>query len=220
MDAEGSWQVIRGQRRQLADLLEALPAHQWEQPSLCTGWRVRDVAAHVTMVALPPSTPSLIMHGIRAKGNFHRLNHDIAVRHACRPTAQIVADLRGHADSRKVPAVTNYRNVLFDILVHGQDIAIPLGLEHPMPIDAATAGATRVWSMGWPFWARRRLRALRLSATDVDWSVGAGAEIRGPIEALLLLLTGRTTASLPWLSGEGAHHLAQAASNRPTRRDA
>ncbi|MGH3519005.1 MAG: hypothetical protein ACRDQ7_16600, partial [Haloechinothrix sp.] len=51
----------------------------------------------------------------------------------------------------------NYRNILFDILVHGQDIAIPLGRERTMPVEAAGTGATRVWTMGWPFWAKRKL---------------------------------------------------------------
>ena len=57
--------------------------------------------------------------------------------------------------------------------------------------------------MGWPFWARRRLRGVRLAATDTDWSVGAGTELSGPIGMLLLLLTGRTATAIPYLSGPG-----------------
>jgi uncharacterized protein (TIGR03083 family) len=131
----------------------------------------------------------------------------MSVRRAARPTGQLVADLRQHAASRKVPVVSNQRNVLFDVLVHAQDIAIPLGLELPMPLDAARDGADRVWSMGWPFWAKRRLRGLLLTATDLDWTVGSGAEITGPIRALLLLLTGRTATAAPLLSGAGTAHL-------------
>ena len=119
-----------------------------------------------------------------------------------------MADLRAHAASRKVPVVSNDRNVLFDVLVHGQDIAIPLAVDLSMPLEAAADGASRVWSMGWPFWAKRRLRGMRLTATDAAWSVGAGAEIRGPIRGLLLLLTGRTGAAAPLLSGEGVTYLA------------
>jgi hypothetical protein len=77
-----------------------------------------------------------------------------------------------------------------------------------MPLDAAREGAERVWRMGWPFWARRRLHGLHLSATDVDWSAGEGVEIRGPVQALLLLLTDRTAAALPQLSGPGMTQLA------------
>jgi uncharacterized protein (TIGR03083 family) len=200
MDAEESWQVIAEQRRSLADLLSELTAEEWEAPSLCARWRVRDVAAHVAMAPQVPSLASMLADGVRARGRFDRLNHDVAVRHAARPTGQIVAELRQHADSRRLPVVTNYRNILFDVLVHGQDIALPLGRRRPMPPDAARAGVERVWTMGWPFWARRRLRGFRLVATDVDWSAGAGAEVRGPSEALLLLLTGRDVA-MPRLSG-------------------
>ena len=105
--------------------------------------------------------------------------------------------------------MTNYRNILFDVLVHAQDIAIPLGRNHPMPSEAARAGADRVWTMGWPFWARHRLRGVRLLATDTDWSAGAGVELRGPIMMLLLLLTGRTMTALPHLSGPGVHTITE-----------
>jgi hypothetical protein len=64
-----------------------------------------------------------------------------------------------------------------------------------------------VWPMGWPFWARRRLRGLRLSAMDVDWSAGEGAEVSGSVQSLLLLLTGRTEAALPQLAGPGVERL-------------
>jgi hypothetical protein len=88
----------------------------------------------------------------------------------------------------------------------GQDIAIPLGRQRAMPLAAAHAGADRVWTMGWPFWARRRLRGFRLTASDVDWSVGEGPDVRGPIDALLLLLTGRT-AAFSRLTGDGVQRL-------------
>jgi hypothetical protein len=136
---------------------------------------------------------------------MHQLNTLVSRRRAERPPEQLIADLRQHAGSRKIPVVSDQRNILFDLLVHVQDIAIPLAIDLPMPVVPAAAGATRVWSMGWPFWARRRLRGLRLRATDTDWSAGAGTELRGPIRMLLLLLTGRTTTALPHLSGPGVH---------------
>jgi uncharacterized protein (TIGR03083 family) len=202
MDREDSWRTIRAQRLSLADLLEGLTDAQWDTPSLCAGWRVRDVAAHVAVAPQVPGLSSMLADAVRARGSFNRLNHDVAVRHAARPITQIVAELREHAGSRRLPVVTNYQNILFDILVHGQDIAIPLGLRRDMPVEAARAGASRVWTMGWPFWASRRLRGFRLTATDTTWTVGNGADVRGPIDALLLLLTGRP-AALPRLTGDG-----------------
>jgi uncharacterized protein (TIGR03083 family) len=204
MDRDDSWRVIAEHRMALAALLEPLTEAEWNTPSLAAGWRVRDVAAHVALAPQVPGIGSMIAEGVRARGSFHRLNHDLSVRHAdTRPAERLVAELREHAASRRLPIVTNYRNILFDVLVHAQDIAIPLGRDLAMPRDAAAAGATRVWTMGWPFWAKRRLRGVRLVATDTDWSAGSGAEVAGPIDALLLLLTGRTGAAQPKLTGPG-----------------
>lgn len=207
MDIDEQWQVITEQRRLLADLLDGLDAGQWEAPSLCDAWRVRDVAAHLSMVPKPPSAALLVRHGVAARGNFNRLNRDIAIAHAARPTAQIVADVRDHAASRKVPVVTSPRNVLFDLLTHIQDIARPLDLEVPAPVAAYQSAAERVWAMGWPFHARRLIAGHRLVAVDSTFAVGEGTVVTGPTAALLLALTGRP-AALRDLDGPGAAALA------------
>ncbi|MEV4534783.1 maleylpyruvate isomerase family mycothiol-dependent enzyme [Asanoa sp. NPDC049518] len=197
MDRETSWQVITAQRLALVDLLTGLTPEQWETPSLCAGWRVRDVAAHVAMAPNPPGPSAMVRAAIAARGSFDRLNHDVAVAHAAKSdTDALVEELRTHAASRRLPAVTNYRNALFDTLIHVQDVAIPLGLCRPMPVDAACAAATRIWEMGWPFHARRRLAGHRFEATDADWSVGSGTVVSGPIEALVLHLSGRRDGRL------------------------
>ncbi|MFI5890125.1 maleylpyruvate isomerase family mycothiol-dependent enzyme [Actinoplanes sp. NPDC051513] len=202
MDGEQSWRAIAGMRLALAGLLDRLGEADWEKPSLCAGWRVRDVAAHVALTPQAPGVRVLLADAVRARGSFHRLNHDLAVRHAAdRSPAQLVDELRRHASSRRLPAVTNYRNVVLDVLVHSQDIAIPLGRDLPVVPDAAVAAATRAWTMGWPFWAKRRLRGLHLIATDADWSAGHGDQVHGPIAALVLLLTGRTEAAASRLTG-------------------
>jgi hypothetical protein len=162
----------------------------------------------------------MLADGIRARGSFHRLNHDIAVRHAARPPQRTsLPSCSGTRILAGYPVVTNYCNILFDMLVHAPDIAIPLGRDYPMPPEAARAGADRVWTMGWPFWARRRLRGLRLLATDIDWSAGAGAELRGPIGMLLLLLTARTTTAVPQLPGPGVRTVTERLVIRRTEAD-
>ncbi|WP_030441519.1 maleylpyruvate isomerase family mycothiol-dependent enzyme [Actinoplanes subtropicus] len=204
MDREDSWRAIAAMRIDLAGLLGGLDEPEWEKPSLCAGWRVRDVAAHVAMTPLAPGVRSMLADAVRAGGRFHRFNHDLAVRHAStRAVGALVGELREHADDRRLPVVTNYRNIVLDVLVHGRDIAIPLGRELPVPSGVGVAAATRAWTMGWPFWAKRRLRGLRLVATDADWTAGDGEEVRGPIDALVLLLTGRTATAVPRLTGPG-----------------
>ncbi len=217
MDREAQWRVIAEQRRLLADLLAELDEDQWERPSLCEQWRVKDVAAHLALTPQSPGLPTILIKAARGRFDFNRLNRGLAVAHADRPTGQLVDQLREFADSRRKPAITTLDNLVFDTLVHVQDIAIPLGLTVAMPVDAARAGAERVWRMGWPFWAKRRLRGLRLVATDAEWSAGAGAEVRGPVQALLLLLTGRTETALPHLDGPGAEILADQLTSRVSR---
>ncbi|MEU4557540.1 maleylpyruvate isomerase family mycothiol-dependent enzyme [Actinoplanes sp. NPDC023936] len=195
MNQDESWDAIAERRLAVAGLLAELTPAEWEKPSLCDGWRVRDVAAHLAMAPQPPGPLAMAAAAIRAGGRFHTMNHDLAVRWADRPAADLVAELRRHAGSRLLPPVTNYRNTLFDVTVHAQDIAIPLGRPLPTPPETATAAATRVWEMGWPFWARRRFRGVRLIATDAGFAVGAGAERRAPIETLLLLMTGRRVSA-------------------------
>ena len=210
MDRDEKWAVIAGRRRELADLLAGLHEEEWESPSLCAEWRIRDVAAHVALTPQSPGILRILAAGVRAGGDFQALNRDLALAHAQRPTTELVAELRELADSRARPAITTLDNLLFDVLVHVQDVALPLGRTVPMPLAAAREGLARVWRMGWPFWARRRFRAARLVATDVDWTAGDadGAEIRGSADALLLLLTGRSAAALPRLTGDGLERLA------------
>ncbi|RTL69062.1 MAG: maleylpyruvate isomerase family mycothiol-dependent enzyme [Pseudonocardiaceae bacterium] len=207
METDEKWAVIADQRRVLADLLAGLDEEEWESPSLCEQWRVRDVAAHVALTPQSPGVARILAKGLRARGDFQALNRDMAIAHAGRPAADLVGELRGLADSRAKPAITTLDNLVFDTLVHVQDVAVPVGRTAVMPADAAREGAERVWRMGWPFWARRRLRGLHLVATDVDWSRGEGAELRAPVQALLMVLTGRVAPALPQLSGPGVERL-------------
>ena len=210
MGTEETWQVVTEQRLPIAELLAGLSEADWEQPSLCAGWRVRDVAAHVTLIPIPPSPGSLLVDFTKARGNYARFNTVATRRRAARTPTRIVHDLRTTAESRSVPRPVNPANVMWDILVHAQDIAIPLGIDFPTPPDAGAAAATRIWQLHWPFsfGAQRRLGSLRLTATDADWTIGTGPEVAGSITAILLLLTGRTDAATPLLTGDGVRRLA------------
>ncbi|GAA2746925.1 maleylpyruvate isomerase family mycothiol-dependent enzyme [Terrabacter aerolatus] len=200
---ETLWSALEHERLSLADMLDELTPEQWGAPSLCDRWRVRDVAAHVAMTPTAPSLPTLVNRLVRARGDLWAAGAQIAVDHARRPTAQIVEELRRDAAARTMPLVTSADNLLMDALVHGQDIAVPLGLPRPMPRAAALAAFARVWGMGWPFHAKRRLAGVRLVATDADLDVGQGPVLEGELRILLLLVTGRTSAAVPHLSGAG-----------------
>nr|WP_222109434.1 maleylpyruvate isomerase family mycothiol-dependent enzyme [Streptomyces cupreus] len=190
MGTDERWRVVDEERASLADLLEGLTPEQWETPTACGDWRVRDVAAHLTL-APRFSYGDLVRDWIRARGDMNRLIHDTAVREARLSTAEIVTNLRAVIGNRRLAPTTTPREPLLDILVHGQDIALALGHRREMPAAAARDAADRVWTMRFPPrpWPLPRAR---LVATDIEWTRGSGEEVRAPMADLLMLLTGRT----------------------------
>lgn len=201
MDEE-YWSAVRTMRLRIADLLDCLNPADWNAPSLCRGWRVRDVAGHLALV--PTITLwDMISVAPRARFNPHRINTLLAIRHGSSNPDEIVAQIREHADERRTATLLDTRNSLFDAIVHSQDIALPLGRDFPVHVGYSREGLQRVWAMGWPFHARLNLAGLTLRATDTDWTVGTGPEVAGPALALLLALTGRTAAAVDSLHGPG-----------------
>jgi len=204
LDEDAVWAVIDHERLDLAALVESLPEQELDAPSLCDGWSVRDVAAHLALAHT--GLGRALVEAVRARGSFDRMVRDSARRHAAVPREQVVAEIRAMVGSRRLAPGLSPLEPLTDVLVHGQDIAVPLGRPRTMPVEAAATAATRVWTSSWPlsraFRARPRLRGLQLVATDVEWSVGAGLPVTGPVSALLLLLTGRQ-AGRDRLSGPG-----------------
>ena len=196
METEQIWRYVDAERAALADLLSGLTEAEWSTPSLCPGWTVRDVAAHV--ISSPQARVLPVVTGmIRTRGDFNRFLLEEGQRAGAQYSGEeIVAQYRRFAGSRRHPIGTTPADPLLDVLVHTQDIVVPLGRSHEMPPEAAAAAADRIWSKSFPFKAQKRLAGLRLVATDIDWSAGQGTEIRGPIADLLLLLTGRSTSRL------------------------
>jgi uncharacterized protein (TIGR03083 family) len=214
IDRDQSWQVISTERHHLADLLDQLADSDWDQPSLCAGWSVRDVAAHLTLQQLGARAAVGMM--LAYHGDTDRAIRECARKRAAAwPSQKIIAEIRNTAGSRRHNFGVTYRETLIDVLVHAQDVAIPLARHHPMPPEAAATAATRIWTMRWPppFPARRAMERFRVTATDTAWSSGQGSQVYAPISAILLLSAGRL-AALPHVSGPGAAELAASLSNQ------
>src|SRR4051794_9963164 len=96
------WAAVGEERRGLADQLDRLTPEQWETPSLCGAWTVRDVAAHL-VVPHTISIPQFLLTFARAGGSFERANVAMTARAARRPTAELVSEIRRFADSRFAP---------------------------------------------------------------------------------------------------------------------
>ncbi|KUH88406.1 maleylpyruvate isomerase family mycothiol-dependent enzyme [Mycobacterium sp. IS-1556] len=191
MDSNTVWRHIDEQRVNLADMLDGLEPQQWSTSSLCDGWTVREVAAHLTHSQLPKS--KMLVELLRSGFRFNAMIYRAAL-HDKRSPSELTAALREMRGSRKRPPGTSEVDPLMDVLVHTQDIAVPLGIDRPMPVDAAVVAAERVWTTGFPFHAQRRLRGVELAAIDADFRVGEGRLVEAPIRDILMVLVGRRTA--------------------------
>ncbi len=214
MEADEVWRHIDEQRAALADLMETLTPEDWQAPSLCEGWRVRDVGAHLTQAQLG-MLPAVVAI-VRARGSFNRMIHDTAVRQARLPVEEYPGRIRAMLGSRRTAPGVSMIEPLTDALVHGQDIVRALGRERSMPAEAAATSAQRVWSMSFPFHARKRLAGFELVATDHSWRAGQGLAVEAPVADLLLLVTGRDVV-LPRPRRPGSREAPAAAGRRLTR---
>jgi uncharacterized protein (TIGR03083 family) len=218
MNEDQIWQAVDTQRTRLCDLLTDLDEDQWRQPSLCPGWTVRDVAAHLTLQQLGPG--AVLAQMFHWRGSIDRTTAHVARRRAgAWTTEQITAEIRATIGSRRHIFVVTYLETLCDILVHSQDIAIPLGRHLDTQPDAAAIAATRALAMRWPPppASVKKMAGFRLTATDISWSTGDGPTVQGPMAALLLVICGRL-AALPQLTGDGAAELAARLTTQPTAR--
>ena len=196
--------LARDERADLADFLTTLRPEQWETPSLCAGWRVRDVVAHAI------SYEELDFRGLArrmAAGGFHpdRANQVGVDELRDLGTDELVALLRRHLTPRGLTAWFGGTIALTDCVIHHQDIRRALGLPRPVPaarlrpVLRAALAAPQVGG-AW------RTRGLRLVATDLRWSAGFGPEVTGPAEPLLMAIAGRRGV-VGELSGPGVTKL-------------
>jgi uncharacterized protein (TIGR03083 family) len=197
-----NWATIAAERRALADQLETLDDAQWATPSLCGEWTVRHVAAHL-VVPNKIKLGRFLVTFAGARFNFDRANVVMTAREAQRSQQEIVADIRAHAEGRFAPPGMGSVAPLTDILVHGQDIRVPLGLATDRPVEPWGAALDFVVSKkAQRGFVGKPLPPLRFATTDIEWSHGAGEEVRGPAIALALTLLGRP-ALVDQLSGPG-----------------
>jgi uncharacterized protein (TIGR03083 family) len=192
------------ERGDFADFLETLTLQQWEAPSLCDSWTVRDVVAHVI------SYEELGWAGIVkrfARGGFipSKVN-EIGMREYARSPQELIDLLRAHQRPRGLTATRGGMIALVDGVIHQQDIRRPVHMPREIPHDRLRT-ALRLALTAPPIGAPKRARGLTLVATDLDWSRGSGPEVRGPGEALLMAIAGRGHA-INELSGPGQALLA------------
>jgi uncharacterized protein (TIGR03083 family) len=189
---------VRDEMIDLADRLSELDAPQWDAASLCAGWRIRDVLAHVVAGAEGAFGVRAVVAGMVRHGfNFNRwVAADGRARGQADPEVMVAA-LRNAAARRQTSV-----NALMHVVIHGQDMCRPLGIARELPATHVVPVANLVAADRHRFGTTKRIAGLTLRATDMEWSHGQGPEVTGPGEALVMMMAGRLVA-LHDLSGEG-----------------
>jgi uncharacterized protein (TIGR03083 family) len=195
------WTAIHTERKALATDLEALGEDQWSTPSLCSGWPVRDVVAHMTATA--KITPPVFFTKLLVSGfSFARLQAKGISSEKGNSPADTLARFEAVLTSMKHPPGPK-DTMLGETIIHAEDIRWPLGIRHDYPTDAVVRVADFFKGSNLIIGAKRRIAGLTLRATDAEWSHGTGPEVSGPILALVMAMTGRKVVAGE-LSGAGA----------------
>lgn len=204
--------LATAERADLADLLETLTPEQWAAPSLCDGWTVRDVVAHVVSYeelgafGIPKT---MLQAGFRP-GRMNDVRHAVYREHT---PDQLVAILRGHLRPRGLTAMFGGAIGLTDCVIHHQDIRRPLGLPREVPAERLVEVLD--FSLRAPVLpSKQNAAGVTVTASDLEWHHGDGPEITGPGEAILMALAGRPDA-LDELEGPGVPTLESRVISQP-----
>jgi uncharacterized protein (TIGR03083 family) len=181
---------IADEYRALADLLEPAGPGVWDAPSLCEGWRVREVVAHVTMPARYDG-PAFMAELEAAGGDFTRLSDTLAARDGARPTTSLIADLRSAVLHQWQPPGGGVDGARIHCVIHELDIVEAVPLARRVPDDRIRAVLELVTADAAPNVFGVDLRDVELRADDLEWAAGTGALVTGPAQALALVACGR-----------------------------
>ena len=188
--------LVREERLATIRLLEELPPAGWATPSLCEGWTVQEVAAHLAWAPVLP--PAAVLGGLLRSGfRVNRFTRVSAQRWAERGREAILDQLRRNAETGVKPVGVPAMAPLSDAVVHGLDVRVPLGL--PRPVAPEVFAPLAAWHLGlrWPGSAlvggdvRRRITGVELVAEDAGWVHGQGPQVRASAATLMLVVAGR-----------------------------
>jgi uncharacterized protein (TIGR03083 family) len=184
--------MIAAQRAELGETLAELPGPEWDEPTLCAGWRVREVVAHITM-PFRLGRGRFALELAKSRGRFNEMADRVA-RHdaAAMSPAELAGAVSSNAGHPWKPPGGGYAGALAHDLIHSLDITVPLGLARPVPEErlrlvlpgSLTDRSVKFFGVD--------LDGIELRAQDMDWTLGSGTPLTGTGADLLLVLCGRT----------------------------
>ncbi|RKS09639.1 uncharacterized protein (TIGR03083 family) [Nocardiopsis sp. Huas11] len=196
------WRLVHAERRALIADLADLTAERWRTPSLCEGWSVHDVAAHLVDSARTTRI-GFVRDLLRARLDFDRLNERGVARERGDGPADTLARMRAVVSRTSTPPAPLNTRIVEEV-VHGEDVRRPLGIGRAYPAEALVRALgvqirTPVAYGG----GKERAAGLRLEASDGEVALGEGPVVTGSTVDLLLALSGRRSV-LEALRGPGA----------------
>ncbi|NEA55091.1 maleylpyruvate isomerase family mycothiol-dependent enzyme [Streptomyces sp. SID13666] len=182
--------AIAEERRELAAVFDKLPEQKWDESTLCSGWRVREVVAHMSL-GFRYSIPRVAKELVKARGSLNRMTDRCARQDAASfSTGQLTGFLRDNATHPWKPPVGGIVAALGHDVVHGLDITVPTGVDRQVPEDRLRILLDAVDPKSFKFFGAR-LDGVQLRAIDLDWTFGTGSPVTGTAQDLLLLTFGR-----------------------------
>lgn len=204
--------LIGDELGQMRSYLSSLDEADWDRPSLCDGWAVRNVIGHICL-GYHASLPWVALQVIKERGNVERGSSKLSKRFGDDHTPAELTELfgeyvdncvKGKGISRLLPLGDRYT----DNLIHHEDIRRPLGHDRDIPGERLRAALDRLPKIGGFLKSKKTDAGLRFEATDVDWSWGEGPTVRGPGRDLVLAMSGRPLG-LDTCEGDGVAVLAR-----------
>lgn len=198
MSHEMVWTLIHEEREALLADLEGLTDEQWRTASLCDGWTIQQVVAHLVSSA-SLSKAEAAKELLKAKGDFETIIQAGVVRFSAGSPAETLEAFKAVLHDRVCPLTPD--GMLGETLVHSEDIRRPLGIErhHPAETLRQVADYYKDSRVGG---AKDRVADVHLMATDQQWDHGKGEIVEGPLLPLVMTMTGREEF-LDDLTGEG-----------------
>ena len=198
MSHEMVWTKIHDEREALLAELEQLSDEQWRSPSLCEGWTIQDVVAHLASGA-STSKADVAKLVLKHKGDFQAVTDAGVAEYSKGTPAETLAAFKAVLHERTAPL--SGEAMLGDTLVHAEDIRRPLGLTREYPLETLRElGDYYKDSSG--LGVKKLIDGLHLMATDQKWDHGKGEIVQGPLLALIMTMTGRAEY-LDDLAGDG-----------------
>jgi uncharacterized protein (TIGR03083 family) len=186
--------MIAAQRGELAQVLAGLPAASWDEPTLCDGWRVREVVAHITM-PFRYSGRRFMLELAKSRGNFNAMADRCARRDAAALSAAELADaVRSNVDHPWQPPGGGQLGALTHDVIHTLDITEALGLGVRVPAERLGVVLPNLVTPRSLKFFGTDLAGMQLQATDSGWVFGSGRPVTGTAQDLAQLLCGRTAA--------------------------